>query len=62
MHWRRWMIPLAVLVCLGLLAGCGPVMGTIQGEVTVDGKPIEKGIIVFAPAASGCLLPIPPPA
>jgi hypothetical protein len=33
-------------------AGCsgGPVLGTVTGSVTVDGKPAEKGAVTFIPA------------
>lgn len=36
---------LASVSALALIAmiGCGPPNGTVQGEVTVDGKPLEEG-------------------
>jgi hypothetical protein len=34
----------------GLLSGCGPSAATVSGEVTYDGKPVEKGFITFIPA------------
>lgn len=46
---RRWFVLL-----LGLAAGCGGQTScTIRGKVQVDGKPVEKGVIVFAPASDG---------
>ncbi len=33
-----------------LLLGCGPALGTVSGTVTVDGQPLSKGVISFAPA------------
>ena len=36
-------------VLIGLLSGCGPSLATIQGAVTVDGRPLENGVISFVP-------------
>lgn len=48
--------PLALSIAAGILAmasiaGCnkGPAVGTINGEVTLDGKPIQDGRILFSP-------------
>jgi hypothetical protein len=41
---------LSGLTLLFLASGCGPATATIQGEVAVDDAPLEKGVIVFAPA------------
>jgi hypothetical protein len=46
---------LVLLMLLGLGgvvlgSGCGPGTATIDGEVTVDGKPLEKGVISYTPA------------
>lgn len=42
----QWM---PVLATLGLL-GCGPSQGFVEGTVTVDGKPVDKGtIVLFSP-------------
>jgi hypothetical protein len=38
------------LAAAALLAGCGPATATVSGEVTLDGQPLDKGLIVFAPA------------
>jgi hypothetical protein len=38
------------LFVAGLLAGCGPALGTVSGNVTVDGQPLTKGVISFVPA------------
>jgi hypothetical protein len=51
--------------CIGWLAaslflvaacGCGPATGTVSGKVTIDGQPLDKGIISFA-AAEGTAQP-----
>jgi hypothetical protein len=42
---------LSLLVAL-LLAGCdhGPAKGTVKGTVTLDGQPVDGGVITFVPA------------
>ena len=43
----------AVVLLLGLvLAGCdqGPPQGTVKGTVTLDGQPVDGGVITFVPA------------
>lgn len=43
-------------VGLGLAAvgvGCGPPTATIEGEVLLDGRPIEEGMIYFVPLDPG---------
>lgn len=48
---------LPAIVCLGVLvvwsAGCsgGPRMRQVSGQVTLDGKPVPEGDILFKPAA-----------
>ena len=37
-------------VVLAAAGGCGPAACTISGAVLADGKPLEKGVIMFAPA------------
>ena len=43
-------IPLILWLAIAL-AGCtrGPATGTINGEVTLDGQPLEKGHVEFSP-------------
>jgi hypothetical protein len=51
----------AVALGLGLLAGCGGGDGRVSGEVTVDGQPLKKGQVTFAPAdgkSSGVSAPV----
>jgi hypothetical protein len=43
-----------MLLLLPLLAGCGESLeAQVSGTVTLDGKPLDKGDIVFHPADSG---------
>lgn len=42
----RWMLALV----LAMLAGCGPGMVSVSGEVKMDGVPLDKGVISFASA------------
>ena len=47
---RRW-LPLAILGTFGLisLAGCGVKRLPVSGTVTLDGQPLNGGILVFTP-------------
>lgn len=36
-----------MLVIVACLSGCGPRMGTLEGSVTFDGKPVDRGRIVL---------------
>ena len=47
---RRWGAMGLVVALLGMCAGCGSKLATVQGNVTFDGKPVEQGSIVFEPA------------
>ncbi len=38
------------LATAGLLAGCGSGLATVTGEVKVDDKAVEKGVISYVPA------------
>ena len=40
-----------MVVVLGLACGCsrGPAVGTIEGDVTLDGQPLAKGHLEFTP-------------
>jgi hypothetical protein len=40
----------AMLVAIATVLGCGGGGASIQGNVTFDGQPVEKGSIVFEPA------------
>ncbi|NBO91216.1 MAG: hypothetical protein EBV06_02695 [Planctomycetia bacterium] len=40
------------IILIGLAMGCGPTeppLYPVQGKVTLDGSPVEKGLIRFAP-------------
>jgi hypothetical protein len=39
-----------VLVWLAACVGCGRGLATVEGTVTFDGQPVDKGTIVFEPA------------
>jgi len=39
----------AMVLCLGLLAGCRPPMGTLEGVVEVDGEPVTGGFVMLFP-------------
>lgn len=45
---RGLLLFLLGLFGLAALAGCGPASATVSGEVTVNGKALEKGLIIFA--------------
>lgn len=47
---------LAASLLLVAACGCGPATGTVSGNVTIDGQPLDKGIISFA-AAEGTAQP-----
>lgn len=52
MRQRLWILCIAGIVALTLLGGCGKSHNRheVSGEVTLGGKPIDDGIIMFAPA------------
>jgi hypothetical protein len=41
---------LGLCVCLPLVAGCGPQIGKVSGQVTYKGKAVPGGLITFRPA------------
>lgn len=55
MGWRV-LLTLLALGGAGLAGGCGPGVATVSGEVTVGGRPLEKGVISFV-AAEGRAAP-----
>lgn len=48
----RFTLPVMLCLALGLSAGCsgGEAVGTVTGQVTLDGQPMKKGLIRFVPA------------
>ncbi len=49
MYLRGLLLLLLFLCGITLLTGCGPAAATVSGDVTVDGKPLAKGTIVYSP-------------
>jgi hypothetical protein len=45
----RWHL-LLILVTASLYSGCSPPMATVMGNVTIDGQPLDKGVICYSPA------------
>src|SRR5438876_9410259 len=41
---------LLVVAALGMCLGCSGNLATVEGNVTFDGQPVEKGSIIFEPA------------
>ena len=41
---------LLALVLTAALSGCGAPTATVSGEVTVDGQPVDNGVISYGPA------------
>jgi hypothetical protein len=37
-----------LLLGMAVLSGCGPRFGTVEGTVTVDGKPANDGTVIFS--------------
>jgi hypothetical protein len=49
---RPWLVPTCLTVALLLVAGCGKegaTRGAVSGKVTLDGKPLADGSILFTP-------------
>lgn len=48
---ERAAVSAVLLAALLILSGCadGPPMGEVSGNVTIDGKPVDKGAIKFEP-------------
>jgi hypothetical protein len=47
---RALLLALGAVAAAGVLSGCGPSTGTVSGQVTFDGNPVESGHILFTPA------------
>ena len=48
--WQWWGFILPIVLATLLTMGCEPSLSTVSGNVTVDGKPLEKGAISYVPA------------
>jgi hypothetical protein len=44
---------LAVMLSLFVLVGCGGKPASVSGVVTLDGNPLERGMVGFAPTSGG---------
>jgi hypothetical protein len=44
---------LAVMLSVFLLVGCGGNPASVSGVVTLDGNPLERGMVGFAPTSGG---------
>jgi hypothetical protein len=44
---------LAVMLSLFVLVGCGGKPASVSGVVTLDGNPLERGMVGFAPTGGG---------
>ena len=42
-----------LMILIVTLGGCGGDLVSVEGEVTIDGKPLDKGNISFHPVAGG---------
>jgi hypothetical protein len=64
MHYSRlrrrvWFVLFFCLGGLFAVAGCGQKVVEVSGKATVDGKPLTKGVIFFAPDKDNSLQTIP---
>ena len=51
---RRFTTSMTALMCVILLVGCGedPNVATVNGKITLDGKPLGGALVTFAPTDS----------
>ena len=54
---RRWLLAVAWLSVAAVMVGCGkpkpPPLALVQGEVTIDGKPVPLALVTFMPTFDG---------
>lgn len=50
---RFALLNLGLLMSLQFLGGCGGKPARVSGLVTLDGKPLERGVVGFAPSGGG---------
>jgi len=53
MRFRMFMLCCAISPCATCLCGCAPKRVAIEGNVTLDGQPLDEAVIVFVPAVEG---------
>lgn len=44
-----------ILILAAFLTGCGGALPTVEGTVTLDGQPLDKGFVSFVPVGSGTM-------
>jgi hypothetical protein len=44
-----WVGLLVIAACVASACSKGPAMGTVNGDVTLDGQPLQKGYVQFSP-------------
>jgi len=49
----RQVLSLAALLALAVVVGCGGGGHKVEGEVTLDGKPVEEALVTFLPDGTG---------
>lgn len=49
---RRALVTVAILCAAGCGTSSGPIRGAVSGEVTLDGAPIDDGVITFIPTGA----------
>lgn len=52
-HSLAWLRAAAIAAALAMCGGCsdGPRLGSVEGIVTLDGRPVTNGKVLFQPAA-----------
>lgn len=50
--WHLFLLVAAILLAGGCRRAAGPVKHVVSGTVTLDGKPLSKGDVIFSPEAA----------
>lgn len=47
----RFVVPIVLMVAVAALVGCAPAeQATVSGKVTIDGRPLDRGVVTFVNA------------